>query len=46
MLYSTLATVHNIWRYLEIMRQIRESIMDGTFPQYCQAVRSLPVEEP
>ncbi len=46
MLYSTLATVHNIWRYLDIMRQIRESILKGAFPRYLEVVRSLPVEDP
>ena len=46
MLYSTLATVHNIWRYLDIMRQIREAILSGTFPRYLEIVRSLPAEEP
>lgn len=45
MLYSTLATVHNIWRYLEIMRQVREAILDGTFPGYLKEARTLPVEE-
>jgi queuine tRNA-ribosyltransferase len=44
MLYSTLATVHNIHRYLDIMRQIRQSILLGTFPQYRSSLRSQPVE--
>ena len=44
-LYATLATVHNISRYLDIMRQIRQAIVVGTFPQYLQNVRSLPVLE-
>jgi queuine tRNA-ribosyltransferase len=43
MLYCTLATIHNLWRYLDIMRQIRQSIFLGTFPQYLEAVRSLSV---
>lgn len=46
MLYSTLATVHNIWRYLDIMRQIREAILSGAFPRYLEVARSLPEEEP
>ncbi len=33
MLYSTLATLHNLQRYLDIMRQIRQSILLGTFPE-------------
>jgi queuine tRNA-ribosyltransferase len=32
MLYSTLGTIHNIRWYLDIMRQIRQSILLGTFP--------------
>jgi len=34
MLYSTLATLHNLWRYLDIMRQIRQSILIGAFPEH------------
>jgi queuine tRNA-ribosyltransferase len=45
MLFSTLATVHNIRRYLDIMRRIRQSILLGTFPQYLEEVRSLPTLE-
>ncbi len=45
MLYSSLATVHNIFRYLDIMRQIRQAIVLGTFPRYLEHVRSLPVLE-
>ena len=45
MLYSTLATVHNVWRYLDIMRQIRQAIVQGIYPQLLDAVRSLPDEE-
>ncbi len=44
LLYSTLATVHNIHRYLDIMRRIRQAILLGTFPEYLGAMRSLPVE--
>jgi queuine tRNA-ribosyltransferase len=40
MLYSTLATIHNLRRYLDIMREMRESIESGTFPEYLSAVRS------
>lgn len=32
MLFSTLATLHNLQRYLDIMREIRASIFEGTFP--------------
>jgi queuine tRNA-ribosyltransferase len=41
-LFSTLATIHNLRRYLDIMRQIRQSILLGTFPQYLNEVRSSP----
>jgi queuine tRNA-ribosyltransferase len=42
-LFSTLATLHNLQRYLDIMRQMRQSILLGTFPQFLNAVRSVPV---
>jgi queuine tRNA-ribosyltransferase len=42
-LFSTLATLHNLQRYLDIMRQMRQSILLGTFPQYLNAVRSVPI---
>jgi queuine tRNA-ribosyltransferase len=45
MLYSTLATIHNVHRYLDIMRGIRQAILLGKFPEYLKAVRSLPVED-
>ncbi len=41
-LFSTLATLHNLQRYLDIMRQMRQSILLGTFPQYLNAIRSAP----
>jgi len=44
MLYCTLATIHNLRRYLDIMRQIRQSILLGSYPIYLEAARSLPVE--
>lgn len=40
MLYATLATIHNLRRYLDIMAQMREAIGSGTFPEYLNAVRS------
>jgi queuine tRNA-ribosyltransferase len=39
-LFSTLATIHNLQRYLDIMRQIRQSILLGTFPEYLHGARS------
>jgi queuine tRNA-ribosyltransferase len=40
MLYCTLATIHNLRRYLDIMREMREAIESGRFPEYLSAVRS------
>lgn len=39
-LFSTLATLHNVQHYLDTMRQIRQSILLGTFPAYLAAVRA------
>jgi queuine tRNA-ribosyltransferase len=38
-LFSSLATRHNLQRYLDIMGEIRQSILLGKFPQYLAAVR-------
>ncbi len=46
MLYSSLATHHNVYRYLDIMRRIRQAILLGKFPEYLNAVQSLSAEEP
>ena len=43
-LYSVLATRHNIQRYLDIMREIRHAIISGSFPEYLKCVRSTCVE--
>ena len=43
-LYSMLATRHNLRRYLDIMGEIRHAILLGNFPEYLRAVRSIPVE--
>jgi queuine tRNA-ribosyltransferase len=40
LLYATLATLHNVRRYLDIMRRIRQAILLGTFPKLLEAVRS------
>lgn len=32
MLFGTLATLHNLWQYLDRMRRIRDAILKGTFP--------------
>ena len=41
-LYSTLSTIHNTRRYLDIMRQMREAILTGTFPELLLAARRGP----
>ncbi len=38
MLYSTLATLHNLWHYLDRMRRIREAIVAGRLPEYLLAI--------
>jgi len=40
MTFSTLATLHNLRRYLDIMRQMREAILVGEFPTYLRAQRA------
>jgi queuine tRNA-ribosyltransferase len=39
MTFSTLATLHNLYRYLDIMRQMREAILVGEFPTFLRAQR-------
>ncbi len=41
-LFSTLATLHNLQWYLDIMRGIRQSILLGTFPAWLKAGRTRP----
>jgi queuine tRNA-ribosyltransferase len=43
-LYSVLATRHNVRRYLDIMREIRHAIISGSFPAYLRCVRSASSE--
>jgi queuine tRNA-ribosyltransferase len=38
MTFSTLATLHNLRRYLDIMREIRQAILSGLFPEYLSSV--------
>jgi len=45
MLYATLATIHNLRRYLDIIRGMREAIRSGTFPQFLSSVRSAVAPE-
>jgi queuine tRNA-ribosyltransferase len=39
MTFSTLATLHNLQRYLDIMQEIRQAILFGQVPEYLKAVR-------
>lgn len=36
-LFSTLATLHNVHHYLDIMRRMRQSILLGNFPEFLKA---------
>jgi queuine tRNA-ribosyltransferase len=38
--FSTLATLHNLHHYLDIMREIRQAILVGQFPAYLKSVRA------
>jgi queuine tRNA-ribosyltransferase len=42
MLFSTLATIHNLRHYLDRMRGLRAAILDGTFPAFLTTVQALP----
>src|SRR5579864_8518455 len=43
-LFASLATLHNLTHYLDTMRQIRQSILLGSFRAYLDGVRSAAVE--
>ena len=44
MLFSTLATIHNVKYYLDMMRQMRQAIRVGRFRAYLDSVRTSAVE--
>jgi queuine tRNA-ribosyltransferase len=44
MLFSTLATIHNLKYYLDMMRQMRQSILLGRFRAYLDSARNAAVE--
>ena len=46
LLYASLGTRHNIRRYLDIMGEIRQSILLGSFPQYLNSVRDAGTTRP
>ncbi len=41
LLFHSLATLHNLTYYLDIMRRMREAILLGTFPEFLRATRAL-----
>ena len=43
-LFSTLATLHNLTHYLDRMREIRQSILQGRFRNFLDGVRSAAAE--
>ncbi|MBM3783769.1 MAG: tRNA guanosine(34) transglycosylase Tgt [Acidobacteria bacterium] len=45
-LFSVLATLHNLRYYLDIMRRIRQSILFGEFPELLRQVREETLKEP
>jgi len=45
-LFSTLATIHNLRYYLDIMRRMRGSILNGRFPQFLAQVRASEFPDP
>jgi queuine tRNA-ribosyltransferase len=40
MLFCTLGAIHNLRHYLDRMREMREAILSGRFPEYLDVVRS------
>lgn len=45
MLFSTLATLHNLTHYLDRMRRIREAILAGGLPEYLRGIAASPAME-
>jgi queuine tRNA-ribosyltransferase len=45
-LFSTLATLHNIHYYLDIMRRMREAILLGNFPEFLRSETGRGTEQP
>jgi queuine tRNA-ribosyltransferase len=45
-LYASLATLHNLRMYLDIMGQIRHAIILGSFPEYLKAVQNVQAQGP
>ena len=45
MLFSTLATIHNVFTYLDTMRGIRQAILVGNLPGYLDRIRAAAGDE-
>jgi len=45
MTFSTLATLHNLKHYLDLMRRMREAILEGRFPEYLRARRASAADD-
>jgi len=43
-LYASLATRHNLQRYLDIMRRMRQAILLGEFSGYLDSARTAPAQ--
>jgi queuine tRNA-ribosyltransferase len=43
-LYASLATRHNLQRYLDIMRRMRHAILLGEFPKFLDSARNAPAQ--
>lgn len=43
-LFATLATLHNLYYYLDMLRRIRQTILLGTFQAYLDGIRKQAVE--
>ena len=44
--FATLATLHNLRRYLDIMREIRQCILVGKFPELLERGRAREIQAP
>jgi queuine tRNA-ribosyltransferase len=44
-LFSVLATCHNLWTYLDRMRQIRQHIISGNLPILLKSLNSLRADD-
>lgn len=44
MLFATLATLHNLYYYLDMLRRIRQTILLGTFQAYLDGIRKRAVQ--